>query len=120
MSFVSLKSRKYQHKLKFIFQNYVGMQIEWMAEEKVEMDMNWCVVVESREHAYLADLMESLVTGFGTDANIEMEDVDTLEEELEHTILDKIIQEWEVEEDDEMEEGVMKDCTKGLDVGSGV
>ena len=45
-----------------------------------------------------------------------MEDVDTLEEELEHTNLDKILQEWEVEEDDEMEEGVMKDCPKGLSV----
>ena len=79
------------------------------------MNMDWCVV-ESREHACLADLMESLEMGFGEDANIEMEDVDTLEEELEHTNLDKILQEWEVEEDDEMEEGVMKDCTKGLDV----
>ena len=73
-------------------------------------------MVEFREHAFLADLMESLEMGFGADANIEMEDVDTLEEELEHTNLDKILQEWEVEEDDEMEEGVMKDCTKGLDV----
>ena len=90
--------------------------MEWMVEEMVEMDIDWCVVVESREHAYLADLLESLEMGFGADANIEMEDVDTLEEELEHTNLDKILQEWEVEEDDEMEEGVMKDCTKGLDV----
>jgi hypothetical protein len=94
--------------------------MEWMVEEMVEMDIDWCVVVESREHAYLADLMESLKMGCGADANIEMEDVDTLEEELEHTILDNIIQEWEVEVDNEMEEGVMKDCNKGLDVGSGV
>ena len=56
------------------------MQMEWMVEEDVEIDMDWCVV-ESREHAYLADLMESLEMGFGADANIEMEDIDTLEEE---------------------------------------
>jgi hypothetical protein len=47
-------------------------------------------VVEFREHAFLADLMESLEMGFGADANIEMEDVDTLGEEVEHT---KILQE---------------------------
>ena len=58
--------------------------------------------------------MESLEMGFGADANIEMEDVDTLEEELERTILEKKnLQEWEADKDDEMEEGVMKDCTKG-------
>ena len=56
------------------------MQMEWMVEEDVEIDMDWWVV-ESREDAYLADLMESLEMGFGADANIEMEDIDTLEEE---------------------------------------
>ena len=50
-------------------------------------------MVEFREHAFLADLMESLEMGFGADANIEMEDVDTLGEEVEHTNLDKILQE---------------------------
>ena len=59
---------------------YFRTQMEWMLEENVEMNMDWCVV-ESREHAYLADLMESLEMGFGADANIEMEDIDTLEEE---------------------------------------
>jgi hypothetical protein len=57
--------------------------MEWMLEENVEMNMDWCLV-ESREHAYLANLMERLDVGFGADANIEMENVDTLEEELEH------------------------------------
>jgi hypothetical protein len=80
------------------------------------MIMDWCVVESREAHAYLVDLLESLERGFGADAKIEMEDVDTLEEELEHTNLDKILQEWEVEEDDEMEEGVMKDRIKGLDV----
>ena len=60
------------------------------------MIMDWCVVESREAHAYLADLLESLEMGFGADANIEMEDVDTLEEELEHTNLDKILQEWEV------------------------
>jgi hypothetical protein len=39
--------------------------MEWMVEEMVEMDIDWCVVVESKEHAYLADLMESLKMGCG-------------------------------------------------------
>ena len=41
--------------------------------EDVEIDIDWCVV-ESREHACLADLMEKLDMGFGADANIEMEE----------------------------------------------
>jgi hypothetical protein len=31
--------------------------MEWMLEENVEMNMDWCVV-ESREHAYMDDLLE--------------------------------------------------------------
>ena len=54
--------------------------------------------------------------GFGSVANIEMYNIDTMEEELEHTILDKILKEWEVEEDAEMEEGVKKDGIKDYDV----
>ena len=67
--------------------------------------MDWCMV-ESKEHAYLADLMERLEIGFGKNTNIEMKEIDNLNEEMEHTILDNILLEWEQEEDDDMEEGM--------------
>ena len=89
-------------------------EMEWMTEDNVEMDMDWCVL-ESREHAYLANLLESLEMGFGPVASIEMDDMDSMEEELEHTILDKILQEWEGEEDAEMQEGVRKKGVKDYD-----
>jgi hypothetical protein len=41
-----------------------GLQMEWMVEEEVETDMDWCVV-ESREHAYLADFMVMFEWGLG-------------------------------------------------------
>ena len=85
-------------------------EMEWMTEDNVEMDMDWCVL-ESREHAYLANLLESLEMGFGPVASIEMDDMDSMEEELEHTIL----QEWEGEEDAEMQEGVRKKGVKDYD-----
>ena len=81
------------------------MEIDIQTGDDVENDMDWCMV-ESKEHAYLADLMERLEIGFGKNTNIEMKEIDNLNEEMEHTILDNILLEWEQEEDDDMEEGM--------------
>ena len=53
-----------------------------MVEEDVEIDMDWCVV-ESREHACLADLMEKLERGLGQMPTLRWRNIDTLEEETE-------------------------------------
>ena len=61
--------------------------------------------------------------GFGVSTNIEMKDIDMLNEEMEHTILDNSLLEWEQDEDYEMVEGVRKniqdDDRLGLEVGAG-
>ena len=63
--------------------------------------------MESKEHAYLTDLMESLEMGFETDTNIEMEDCDALDEVLEHTILEELLQDWEEVDSLEMKKGII-------------
>ena len=54
--------------------------------------------------------------------NIEMTEIDNLNEEMEHTIIDNIL-EWEQEDDNDMGEGVRKECQEGdglgLEVGTG-
>ena len=64
-----------------------------------------------------------LEMGFGVSTNIKMKAIDMLNEELEHTILDNILLEWEQDEDYEMVEGVRKniqdDDRLGLEVGTG-
>ena len=45
------------------------METEEMAEEEVEMYEDWGVM-ESKEHAYLTELMESLEMRFEKDTNI--------------------------------------------------
>jgi hypothetical protein len=52
-------------------------------------------VMESKEHAYLTNLLEGLEMGFDTDTNIEMEECDELDETLEHTILEELLRGWE-------------------------
>ena len=61
------------------------------------MEMDW-MMEESQEHAYLTTLMEKLEMEIDTYKSMEVEQDDILNEELEHTILNEIPQEWEVEE----------------------
>ena len=80
--------------------------MEWSTEEDV-MEMDW-MEEETREHAFLTVLMEQLELGFEMETRTE----DMLEDDcdynfddiLEHTILDKILQ--DCDEDIQMEEGV--------------
>lgn len=73
------------------------METGEMAEEEVEMYEDWGVM-ESKEHAYLTNLLEGLEMGFDTDTNIEMEECDELDETLEHTILEELLRGWEEED----------------------
>ena len=80
-------------------------------------------MLETKEHVYLAGLMEKLEMDFGMKNNIEMTEIDNLNEEMGHTMLDNILLEWELEDDDDMGEVVRKECQEGdvlgLEVGTG-
>ena len=48
--------------------------------------------------------------GFGAETNMELDISDVMDDKLERTMMDKILQDWEVEESSEMKEGVMVEC----------
>jgi hypothetical protein len=68
-----------------------GMEVDWLEEE-------------TQEHAFLTVLMEQLELGFSLETCMDDMLEDDFNDELEHTILDKILQDWD--EDMQMEEGV--------------
>ena len=83
---------------------YRGMDIEmdWSnGNEEEGMEVDW-VKEETQEHAFLTVMMEKLEMGFEKNTYMEVGLDDSIDEELEHTFLDKILQEWDA--DDQMVE----------------
>ena len=80
--------------------------MEWNTEDDV-MEVDW-LEEETKEHAFLTVLMEQLELGFEmetcTDDMLEDDFDYDFDDILEHTILDKILQ--DCEEDIQTEEGV--------------
>ena len=52
---------------------------------------------------------------FETDTNIEMEEFDTLDEVLEHTILEELLQGWEEEDNFELKTGIAEEGQDDMD-----
>ena len=73
------------------------MAMDWSTESEEEgMEVDW-VEEETKEHAFLTIMMEKLEMGFKMNTYMEVELDDSIDEELEHTYLDKILQEWDAD-----------------------
>ena len=80
--------------------------MDWSTEVDDEMEIDW-VKEETQEHAFLTVMMEKLEMEFEMSTCMEVVLDDSIDEELEYTILDEILQEWCA--DDQMVEGVVEE-----------
>ena len=69
------------------------MAMDWSTESEEEgMEVDW-VEEETKEHAFRTIMMEKLEMGFGMNTYMKVELEVSIDEELEHTCLDKILRE---------------------------